>query len=496
MLSSSRFAREAVRACLITLATLVTVATGHAQGPKVEAVAGQPTLSFGAYDLAPLGYAVAEFFVSGTATSYTSARAPTEDGRWDAMPADSAPYVTRIVVARPTDRRKFSGTVVVEWLNVTGGTDAAVDWNAAHREIIRRGHAYVAVSAQRAGVEGGGGALGLGGTPVKKANPERYGRISHPGDAWSFDIFSQAGRILRGPDARTVLGPLVAGRVIAIGESQSAVFLTTYVNAVDPLAKVYDGFLVHSRFGSASPLQGSMGGGPDQPRAVKLRTDVRVPVLTVLTETDLLDSGIAGFHAARQPDHERLRIWEVAGTAHADNYTFTIGSIDSGSTPLEKLAAGYAPTVDVIGAKLAKPMNNAPQHHYVIHAALWHLDEWIRTRKAPPRAVPLTLAGRPPQFVVDAHGIAEGGVRTPWVDVPTARLSGVPNAGGQLAFLVGVTEPFDAATIDRLYPGGTREYLRKFEASLSAAIKAGFILAADRQEILDLAALGYRGAGD
>ena len=34
-------------------------------------------------------------------------------------------------------------------------------------------------------------------------------------------------------------------------------FLTTYVNAMDPLAKVYDGFLVHSRFGTAAPLDGA-----------------------------------------------------------------------------------------------------------------------------------------------------------------------------------------------------------------------------------------------
>lgn len=44
-------------------------------------------------------------------------------------------------------------------------------------------------------------------------------------------------------------------RVIAVGESQSAVFLTTYVNAIDPVAKVYDGFLVHSRFGNAGTLE-------------------------------------------------------------------------------------------------------------------------------------------------------------------------------------------------------------------------------------------------
>ena len=61
--------------------------------------------------------------------------------------------------------------------------------------------------------------------------------------------------------------------------------------------------------------------------------------------------------------------------------------------------------------------------------------------------------------------------------------------------LAGVCEPFDAATLDRLYPGGKREYLNKFEASLASAIKAGFILPADRQEILALAtATVYRGS--
>jgi hypothetical protein len=70
---------------------------------------------------------------------------------------------------------------------------------------------------------------------------------------------------------------------------------------------------------------------------------LRAPVITVITETDLLDSGIPGFHGARQPDNQRLRVWEVPGTSHADSYTFTIGFIDSGSTPLEKLAAGYEP---------------------------------------------------------------------------------------------------------------------------------------------------------
>jgi len=52
--------------------------------------------------------------------------------------------------------------------------------------------------------------------------------------------------------------------VLAIGESQSAVFLTIYVNGIERLAKVYDGFLIHSQFGSSSAFDGSrMAGTPN-----------------------------------------------------------------------------------------------------------------------------------------------------------------------------------------------------------------------------------------
>jgi hypothetical protein len=218
-------------------------------------------------------------------------------------------------------------------------------------------------------------------------------------------------------------------------------------------------------------------------------------VINVITETDLLDSNIPGYHGARQPDNERLRVWEIAGTAHADNYMFTVGKIDSGSAPLDKLDAGYAPTTEILGAKLTKPANNAPQHHYVVEAALRNLDRWIRTGQAPPKAAPISMSeGDKPTPVLDANGLAEGGIRTPWVDVPTARLSGLPNSGGQLGFLVGSCEPFDQATLDRLYPGGKKEYLKKFQASLNSSIKAGFILESDKREILDLAAIAYRGS--
>ena len=481
----------------LALGTLAS-ASARAESPVVVAVPGAPTLLLSAFDLTAHGYTTSEFFVSGTASSYRLTHAPDGDGRWDATAAATAPYATRMVVARPTDPTRFNGTVVVEWLNVSAGGDSAPDWNAVHRELMRGGYVWVGVSAQKVGVEGGP-SLGAMGTPLKKANPVRYGALSHPGDAFAFDIYSQAGALLRSASASQILGSLVPKRVIAAGESQSAVYLTSYVNAVDPLAKVYDGFLIHSRFGSSPSVENpSMDAPSNQPKFVRLRTDLRVPALTVLTETDLMDSRIAGYHGARQPDNSRLRVWEMAGTAHADNYTFGLGFQDSGSLPLDKLAAGYVPMSKILGTELVKPINNAPQHHYIVEAALWQLDRWIRTGRAPPSAKPMTLnQGAPPDapvtFAVDANGLVQGGIRTPWVDVPTARLSGVGNSGGALAFLAGVCEPFDAATLSRLYPGGKPDYLKRFEKSLAAVIRTGFILPADRQEILGLAAIAYQG---
>jgi hypothetical protein len=408
------------RSLAIALTMLLATAAGsHADSPKVTSVPGRPLLLLSAFDLAPLGYATEEFFISGTASSYKLAGGQTPDGHWDATPGDTAPYTTRVVVVRPTDPKKFNGTVVVEWLNVSGGVDASPDWNAAHREMLRNGYAYMGVSAQKVGVEGGPSLGGLG-KPLKLAKPDRYGGLSHPGDAYAYDIYSQAGALLRQPDASGLLGPLVPKKLIAAGESQSAIFMTTYVNAVDPLAKVYDGFLIHSRFGSPSRLDGaSIINSPDgPPPPAKLRTDLRVPVLTVITETDLVGANIPGFYAARQPDNAHLRVWEVPGTSHADAYTFLGGMTDSGSEPIEKLAAAFQPTDKILGSQLAKPINFAPQHHYVMQAALANLDRWIKTGKAPASAPPMKLAkgeapDAKPTLVRDANGNTEGGLRTP-----------------------------------------------------------------------------------
>jgi hypothetical protein len=178
-------------------------------------------MAHGAYSLGASEYVEHEFFLAGMARSFELVGERAGDGRWVARPSGTAPFKTRLVVRRPSDEAGFNGTVHVEWLNVSGNTDAAPDWSCLHREIIRRGAAWVGVSAQKVGVDGGGFAF-VPDASLKKVAPERYGSLQHPGDAFSYDIFTQAARCVLAGGEPGVLGSLRPQRLLAQGESQSA----------------------------------------------------------------------------------------------------------------------------------------------------------------------------------------------------------------------------------------------------------------------------------
>ena len=188
---------------------------------ELRPLPGPPPVPAGAYDLSALGFVEDEFVLSGDAASYRLEDERSTDGRWQAEPAGTTGFTTRILVRRPADGTDFSGTVVVEWLNVSGGMDVPPIWMMTHTHLLRRRHAWIGVSAQRAGIEGGGLARGM---HLKRAFPDRYAALTHPGDAWSFDIFSQAGRAVRSGRA---LGDHVPRRLLAAGHSQSAAYLGT-----------------------------------------------------------------------------------------------------------------------------------------------------------------------------------------------------------------------------------------------------------------------------
>lgn len=110
--------------------------------------------------------------------------------------------------------------MIVEWFNVSSGVDIDVDFGFAGEELLRGGYAWVGVSAQAAGITstGGGGLnLGPGAVGLRNWDAERYAALEHPGDAYSYDIFSQVGRALRRPARVNPLRGLHVEQVLADG---------------------------------------------------------------------------------------------------------------------------------------------------------------------------------------------------------------------------------------------------------------------------------------
>ena len=479
------------RRLLSALVGVLVLSVGSVgSSPAAHAEAGSPTVtgpvtggngvpvvfSHTTFDLGTKGYVQSEFFLEGTANAYSPTAPLTADGRWSLAPSSQAAYKTRIVVDRPTRRRDFNGSVVVEWLNVTGGVDASPDWVHMHDELIRRGYAWVGVSAQAVGLNALKAASATG-------DPVRYASLTHPGDSYSYDMFSQAGQAIR-DHAGLVLGGLHPRHLLAVGESQSAGRLVTYIDGVHPLVDVYDGFLVHSRGAGGAPVAQAPLPPVPTPGPTSIREDIDVPVLQFETETDLV---ALGFIAARQPDSTHVATWEVAGTAHFDLYGLLQGATDQGKR--QSVADWFASmqhptnqpspnfTCDV-------PINSGPQT-YVLRSAIATLDRWV-AHGTHPRSAPRfeTVSTNPAQLAVDTDGIVRGGIRTPAVDAPVARLSGLGQTGGtQFCQIFGTTVPFTAEQLAARY-GSHGRFVQDWGRATLRAFGAGYLRPEDAFDLL------------
>ncbi|MBE7324644.1 hypothetical protein IEQ44_08260 [Nocardioides sp. Y6] len=387
----------------------------------VRAPEGRPQASIG--DLtAPAGYVESEFFLSGEADSYSEVGEWGPDGKWEAeVDRADVPFTTRLIVNRPEDPRRFNGTVWVEWLNVSTGADVAPSFVQARDRILASGAAWVGVSAQRAGVE------------AAKRNDPRYEPLEITSDAFSYDIYAQAGRAVR-KQAAEMLDGLRPRKVIASGESQSAFRLTTYVNALHRADRVFDGFLIHSRYAPSAPLAEDGFFGDYSPT---IRTDVGVPVFQLQTEGDL-----GNWESVRQPNRGKVHTWEVAGSAHADVHTVE-STLGKETTP-EGVAW-------LMGCD--KPVNDFPFRH-AANAAYAAMDRWVTFGIRPPAAKPIEIVDNVIQR--DRDGNAKGGVRLPDLDVPVATHSGLGNssteAGNFICGLFGTTKRFTTERLSELYP--------------------------------------------
>jgi hypothetical protein len=297
-------------------------------------------------------------------------------------------------------------------------------------------------------------------------------------------MFTQAAEAVRNPVG---IDPLPPGfniqHMIAMGESQSASRLLTYVDALAKDNTLFDAYYIHSRLGGSAALSQSPQAAISTPAIVHVRDDLAAPVLMVQTESDLL---ILGSLADRQPDSAGFRLWEIAGTSHNDVYGLLSSNSDLGNDP--SVAYVVEETDPVPGfISCNEPINSGGQH-WVLKAGLRGLIDWADTGTPLPTAARLSVTGG--VFDLDALGNVLGGIRTNYVDVPVAVLSGLGQTGGGFCLIFGTTSLFDNATLSSLYIDNA-DYISQVTASTNAAVAAGFILLPDAA-LIDAAAI----AGD
>jgi hypothetical protein len=208
------------------------------------------------------------------------------------------------------------------------------------------------------------------------------------------------------------------------------------------------------------------------PTPTLIRDDIDVPVLTFQTETDLT---FLNYVRARQDDSNRFRLWEVAGTSHADAYT-TGGQADLGMSPdIVALMVTNSPVPGIVTCNL--PVNAGPQH-FVLNAAFAALNRWVVSGKPPKVAPRLEVMGSPAAIARDANGNAIGGIRTPQVDVPIAAFGETQYGSSITCLLFGTTTPFDASKLASLYPTH-RAFVAAYKKAANRAVKRGFVRGPD-----------------
>jgi Alpha/beta hydrolase domain len=207
--------------------------------------------------------------------------------------------------------------------------------------------------------------------------------------------------------------------------------------------------------------------------------------------------------AYRRPDsdapNDRYRLWEVPGSSHVSNdhqdpvLTLALNLAELlGITAAELPPTGCThqqfvpgPTVGVPGVIDPNPF----PFSNVENAAFADLTAWIGPQQTPPPhadRIEVTSTS-PPTVVRDAFGNALGGVRTPFLDVPTATYVPTDTVAHVTPFsgfciLYGYSVPFSEDTLQSLYRNHD-DYVSQVVGASSGLVQEGFWLHPDALDV-------------
>jgi hypothetical protein len=382
-------------------------------------------------DLATRGYAESELLVRG----FTST---------------NQAWVTRILVRRPQDTRKFSGRVIVELLNASAQYDSAPLWGFSWEYFLRRGDAWIGVTTSPAAVD-----------TLKTFNAVRYEALNLPAggvggcgaaqqEAPAGDIIAQVGSLLRSSSKENPLLNLNPQRLIAAGYAESGDQLTYFSATLhDDMrrgdgAPIFDGYLNVAGVAALSP--DCVAAGP--PRDV--------PFVTVLSGMQ-----IVVVPEGSETRSDGWRVFEVPGAEGALPPAAAV-PVTSDLTTAAKGSAEIVCREPVMAQILGHAING-----------VWQQFDDLLLLKQP-------MIDLPP---IASAGEAPGGWRLPQVELPLVgpaprRSAGATDAPGGCNSATGSMSRFDAATLKQRYRDRS-EYLRRFNAAVDEAVRNRLLVKED-----------------
>ena len=432
-------------------------------------------------DLAKFGYVEEEFILSGTSNVYDWAA----DGMVS-VKTPNAPYASRILVRRPANASKFSGTVIVELDNAARRYDWSMMWGYGRDYWLEHGDAWVGLPVPAA-LES-----------FKKFNPQRYAAISManptpnaacPGagkngpspieDGLRWDFYAQVAAALKSNAAGQPMAGMKVQRVFLTTQAGD---ITTFINAFHDRARlasgkpVFDGYLVRNPPAPAKTNQCAPNIAANDPR--RTIKDIDVPVMAVAAQGEVPDN-LKMRKADSDDPKGRYRLYEIAGAAHIETFAYA-GLPSFEEQNLIGLAQGTADWPFNAKCEPEIPLSQHPLLKYSFHGAYRNLDQWVAKGVAPPKA-PRLETKENGELAMDQFGHALGGVRSPWVDVPTATYL-TTSPGPATCRELGHMIPFDAARLSQLYPS-PKDYVSKVNASVDKAVKEKFFTETDGKKM-------------
>ncbi len=265
-------------------------------------------------------YTETEYVMSGVANVYLGD--PTDTPQ---VESEGNPYTTRLLVRRPTNPDDFSGRVMIEPFNNSGGADSDALYAQIAPLLEANGDAWIGVTHRAAS-----------GVSLAAFDPARYATINLPTNNYAWDILRQIGGVTKEGAASSPLSDLTVEHVYMGGYSQNGVDTGAFLSAfhsttrMDDDSPIYDGYLPAAHAASLTVLKSDLAALP--PFEFSAMNPVDVPVVDIETQSD-----VHGFEAEITPEFvytnpgsasvrrddsddptDLYRLYEISGAPHVN----------------------------------------------------------------------------------------------------------------------------------------------------------------------------------